>query len=518
MQPISEDLLFYISKDYSKVRKKRIFKKTIKTTDCYRFFHNFIDEDIIYDVFGRYICKFLCDLEIIKKEDIKKTILYVDRKAEFINKLMERCINITYNKMLSFHQLNECLKFDEGDMVYIYDRVLTITTKEHGIIEIPYNIFLAGNESIINYIEEYFDDNFKFIDSPEYDILKDYIRNTQKNTITLKHKINKHRNNIFIFTIFLVLLIISCYCAYKQEPLKYKLNYLNSSNNIKSSDYNKKNRLRSNKKYYKPNILTIHNHLSNKVIITIPNIPDEENKEYEDLLENVQPDEVYNLIDDFKRIFEVSSGSIKTNVLLLLDNEYILNNKPIIEVSEIYEMNVEPTGYKVIINEGDIYNICEIDGNVDVQYVDIINDELSVVPINIIMLFKSNGWHLYVTDKNLSSTYFDNIFSSVKGVTDYDAKEIYIEDRGSAMDSVVHEMGHAFDFMCGMVSNTVEFKDIYLSEEEIFCDEFNVNFYWDRKEFFAEGFYIYLIQAERLKNTCPLLYNIIDDYVQFYIK
>lgn len=160
------------------------------------------------------------------------------------------------------------------------------------------------------------------------------------------------------------------------------------------------------------------------------------------------------------------------------------------------------------------HDICEMDGYVAPYYVDIINEELSVLPEHILENFKRDGWHLYCTDKDIDDTWYGGQYGAVCGTTNYEEKAIYLEDREKAVhETPIHEFGHYFDSCFDFISLTPEFKAIYQAESESFCNTFIIDFHYDCQEFFAEGFYKYLIQPDVLCRSCPQLYWCMDRLV-----
>ena len=137
-----------------------------------------------------------------------------------------------------------------------------------------------------------------------------------------------------------------------------------------------------------------------------------------------------------------------------------------------------------------------LDG-VDTYYVDRVNVWLAYVPENIKAAFVNRGWHVYVTRMNLAATFFPQ-FNSVQGATLYNEGIIYVEDRESATDSVVHEMGHFLDTQCGTPSLSSEFADIYNAEVGTFKAGIpNPGCVRDPMEMFAETFYWLCVNPAR---------------------
>lgn len=158
-------------------------------------------------------------------------------------------------------------------------------------------------------------------------------------------------------------------------------------------------------------------------------------------------------------------------------------------------------------------SITKKDGKVDSKYINNVNSQLKKVPANVMNSFNKNGWNLYVTDKNLASTFFSNIYSSVRGVTIYRMKTIYIEDRAIAVKTApLHELGHYVDYANGMPSYNKEFKSIYKEEVNTFKSRIpNSGSVRDEQEFFASTFYYIFNDPSKCTPKAK-------DYVQNYIS
>lgn len=159
--------------------------------------------------------------------------------------------------------------------------------------------------------------------------------------------------------------------------------------------------------------------------------------------------------------------------------------------------------------------VAQADGNVGQDSVDRANELLNAMPERLLEGFVDRGWRFYVTDKNIAYDILGGEFNSVKGVTDFDNHEIFIEQREAAVETaVVHEFGHYLDCINGYQSNTVEFADIFNSESNSFVQTFNVDFHYDVGEFFADGVYRYYDGEQKtLAQTCPRLAAFIENIV-----
>ena len=158
------------------------------------------------------------------------------------------------------------------------------------------------------------------------------------------------------------------------------------------------------------------------------------------------------------------------------------------------------------------YIQCQKDGNVDDALIDIVNQQLSLLPANLHNAFVQDSWSIYVTDMNIGETYYKGQFSQVMATTNYEEQRILIEARRSAAyESPLHEIGHWFDYYVGLPSYSEAFAAVYAAEGGVFIRSYGSSCVRDALEFFAEGFWQYIIDPDRLKSVCPGLYHFIHD-------
>lgn len=163
------------------------------------------------------------------------------------------------------------------------------------------------------------------------------------------------------------------------------------------------------------------------------------------------------------------------------------------EVEQVIEVP-EPPVTGIAINDG-----------VDASWVDAVNRELGKAPANVLQAFTNSGWSFHVTPMNIDGVYFGGQYGAVMGVTVYDAKTIYLEDRTDAVqEAALHELGHFVDCYLGYPSDTL---GTYDAEAGSYCSYFGVDFYWDRKEFYADSFWKYLTAPNDLKACAPQMYG-----------
>ncbi|MCI8666894.1 MAG: hypothetical protein HFG82_09545 [Dorea sp.] len=154
------------------------------------------------------------------------------------------------------------------------------------------------------------------------------------------------------------------------------------------------------------------------------------------------------------------------------------------------------------------YMQCQKDGYVEDSYVDTVNQQLSAIPPYIQDAFVRDGWSIYVTDMNIGQTYYPGQFDMVMATTNYEERRILIEDRSDAVyESPIHEVGHWFDLYLGFVSNSNLFAQIYNEESAAFIQAYGTDCVRDEMEFFAEGFWYYIVNPDRLMDVSPQLYQ-----------
>lgn len=161
----------------------------------------------------------------------------------------------------------------------------------------------------------------------------------------------------------------------------------------------------------------------------------------------------------------------------------------------------------------DITDIVKTIGNVNPDYIKIIEENLSLLPEELVQHFVSNGWKLYLTTEDIAKVYLGRKYESAMAVTVYSLKLIVIENREEAVkESVIHEFGHYLDYVLGFPSLSNEFHDFYVTEASTFKSNIpNASCVSDEREFFAETFYYSIVDL--FKCTPKAL-----QYVQFQLS
>lgn len=188
----------------------------------------------------------------------------------------------------------------------------------------------------------------------------------------------------------------------------------------------------------------------------------------------------------------------------------------------VQQFSVPSVSEQAVVSELTIENLFQPvpDGTVDDVFLDEVEHQLSVLPLSFQQDMIEDDLVLYVTDKDIDEVFCDGQYGSVQGVTltpSYGPCSIYIEDREKAVENApVHEVGHWYDFYAGFLSSSDSFATIYEQESDAFCQTFVVDFYYDKGEFFAEGFWKYWTEPDRLEASCPALFAYLDSYLSGY--
>ena len=135
----------------------------------------------------------------------------------------------------------------------------------------------------------------------------------------------------------------------------------------------------------------------------------------------------------------------------------------------------------------------------------------NLMPETVKARLNESGWKIHVTSNNISRMF--GYPYAIMAMTEYYSYSTWIGTQDAS--AVIHECGHAYDFLTGWVSNTQEFYDIYASEVGSFAASFptHPNNYGDVVEYWAESFSIYVMKPEQLNQVCPRTYNYIASHI-----
>lgn len=160
--------------------------------------------------------------------------------------------------------------------------------------------------------------------------------------------------------------------------------------------------------------------------------------------------------------------------------------------------------------------IIKTDGSVSASRIRTIENYYYKVPQNIRTRLESNGWTYLCTSEKFGAKYGYNY--KILALTVYDDKIIYIDNRKSAENAITHECGHAFDYMCGFISDTQEFINAFNAERQTFCSVHSThkNNTSTPLEYFAEFFSVMCENPSSVKDACPQTYQIINNAINSF--
>ena len=164
--------------------------------------------------------------------------------------------------------------------------------------------------------------------------------------------------------------------------------------------------------------------------------------------------------------------------------------------------------------------VCQIDGNIDNSYADMVEVELNMIPTELRTEFVESGYHIYVTEENLAKEYYGGgRYDRIFGVIFYDKDLILISGYEYAIkEATVHEFGHWFDQYLGYASSSRDFAMIYSSERPRFSKAFYGRCSTQEiQEYFAEAFYVYIKAPQLLRQVAPQTYAYMNYHVQLVI-
>lgn len=169
------------------------------------------------------------------------------------------------------------------------------------------------------------------------------------------------------------------------------------------------------------------------------------------------------------------------------------------------------TSPKGTLEESNMDNRSELpikkDGQVSDELMELASEKLALLPKNIEEAFFNDGWEIYLTDMDLNLTFYNGKYASVLGNTIYGEGIIYIENNKEAVQqALLHEVGHWLDFHLGYLSDKEEFQTIFKNEAACYMQDYQTTCVRNSKELFAESFWQYLENPQKLELLNPELY------------
>lgn len=136
----------------------------------------------------------------------------------------------------------------------------------------------------------------------------------------------------------------------------------------------------------------------------------------------------------------------------------------------------------------------------------------NMVPSNVRAHFENSGWSITIVSGNLNNRF--GYSYSIQAITVYAESKVYIDNRSTAADSIIHEMGHHIDDASGNPSQTQEFADIRNSELSAFTSFWSThsNNTGTASEYFAEAYQAAILESGTMASKCPETYEFVMKY------
>ena len=154
----------------------------------------------------------------------------------------------------------------------------------------------------------------------------------------------------------------------------------------------------------------------------------------------------------------------------------------------------------VVISSVEPDNTISIDGNVSNSILNYAYNYWYLIPENVRVDFKEQGWSILLTDKSLSKDL--EIKYPVAGVTLTKDKIIKIcGNQSSIRRALVHEIGHYIDYRNNFISRQITFKEMYDNNGSKLLD-YDSNYVqagYSEEEYFAELYRAYILNQYRIK-------------------
>ena len=160
------------------------------------------------------------------------------------------------------------------------------------------------------------------------------------------------------------------------------------------------------------------------------------------------------------------------------------------------------------------YKFLRYSEDISIENLKIAENEISKLPYNLIETFNNKNCSIQISNENISSKYFNNLYNNVIGVTLTNSKQIIVENKKSSISkSISHEFGHFLDWYFKFPSMSQEFKEIYTEEINTFKEKIpNASCVRNSTEFFAHTFYYYI--KDQSKCT-PKALKFIKNYLNY---
>lgn len=153
------------------------------------------------------------------------------------------------------------------------------------------------------------------------------------------------------------------------------------------------------------------------------------------------------------------------------------------------------------------------DGTISVDLCAKAQGQLNYIPANLMAEFKSEGWKLKLTDRNIGSLMFGGA-SNIIGITSEPMEAIYVADTKHAVScAVVHEFGHYLDHLTYTSFDSSEFSNIYAAEASSLKGSFGLSNsdICNVHEYYASCFYSFIMNPGMMQSVAPQSYQFIQN-------
>ena len=160
-----------------------------------------------------------------------------------------------------------------------------------------------------------------------------------------------------------------------------------------------------------------------------------------------------------------------------------------------------------------IERVLVLDGNINRKSIEKAKHYYQAIPWQIRKQFAEDGWKLVITDKDISSVYYNGpIKGELAGLTDTNTKSIYIhEKRHHIRKAFLHEFGHYLDYQNDFISGSDKLRTYFQREKSVFDRKWKPDTHAmsNAAEFFAESFQQFVLDPKTCKTHQPLTYRFI---------
>lgn len=233
-------------------------------------------------------------------------------------------------------------------------------------------------------------------------------------------------------------------------------------------------------------------------------------KEITDLKEEIEVLNSNNMLSD--KIIKKYETMAKSSSISILEKDTYINelNNRIAKLGGIDIFELPQRSNK--------YDACTIwlEDGAHESYADIAITYIDKLPKSFIRTLMDEGWKFIITTRNIENTYQSKTKNTI-GLTIYSKKRIYVQNNeGYIASAVIHELGHALDYLNNYISFSDEWVTIFNEERKQsgYADYF-IN---DSREYFAESVQQYYTYREMVRKNTPKSYEFLKNLMKEYVE